>query len=251
MVGKRSSTMIRINKRLSFFFAIGFLFIPLLLRSQEYNWAKIDEEAFEQNQPTEKIMDVIGIKPGMYVGEVGAGGGRVAVRVARRVRDTGRVFANDISESALAYMRERCVREKIKNMEVIKGTLTDPRFPQGKLNAVYLTFTYRHLDRPVDVLRNIAPALKPGGVLAIIEAKSYNREPAKNEIIINAGLAGYALVKLETFLPEDDIYIFKVKTILPCSEDIHEATKKGNILVLKAILDRNPKLINATAENGI
>jgi ubiquinone/menaquinone biosynthesis C-methylase UbiE len=192
------------------FIAAGLLMLPLFFSPQahEYKWAEIDEEAFEKTQPTEKIMDAIGIKAGMYVGEVGAGGGRVAVRVARRVGPAGKVFANDITESALAYMRERCVREKIQNMEVVEGTLTDPRLPKGKLDAVYLTFTYRHLERPIEVLKNVAPSLKPGGVLAIIESKRYNREPSKNEIIRNAGLAGYRLARLETFLPEDDIYLF-------------------------------------------
>jgi len=115
-------------------------------------------------------MDVIGIKTGIYVGEVGASGGRVAVRVARRVGPTGRVLANEVAESALAYMRERCLRENIQNMEVVKGILTDPLFPKGKLNAVYLTSTYRHLDKPVEVLKNVAPSLKTGGVLAVIES---------------------------------------------------------------------------------
>jgi len=187
------------------------LVLPLGLpsRQHEYDWAKIDEEAFEKVQPTGKIMDVIGITAGMQVGEVGAGGGRVAVKVARRVGPDGRVFANDITESALKYMRERCVRENIRNMDVVKGTLTDPRFPKGKLDVVYMTYTYRHLDKPVDVLTNVAPALKPGGVLAIIDSKSYNREPSKNEIIRNAGRAGFKLVRIETFMPEDDLYIFQ------------------------------------------
>ena len=204
-----TSSKIRIAALIAACFAV----LPLVLPSQvyDYKWSEVDEEAFEKTQPTEKIMDAIGIKAGMYVGEVGAGGGRVAVRVSRRVGPAGRVFANDITESALAYMRERCVREKSQNMEVVKGTLTDPRFPKGKLDAVYLTFTYRHLEKPVEVLKNIAPALKPGGVLAVIESKSYNQVPSKNEIIQNAGLAGYALTKLETFLPEDDIYLFQVK----------------------------------------
>ena len=202
--------MTREKLRLLSLLIVGFLLGPSVRPSQEYDWAKIDEEVFEKTQPTEKIMDTIGIKAGMYVGEVGAGGGRVAVRVARRVGPAGKVFANDITESALAYMRERCIREKIQNMEVVKGTLTDPRFPQGKLDAVYLTFTYRHLEKPVEVLRNVAPTLKPGGVLAIIESKRYNRDPAKNEIIRNADLAGYRLARLETFLPEDDIYLFRV-----------------------------------------
>lgn len=202
--------MIQSKSRFSVVLSFGVLLIPLVLLSQEYKWSEIDEESFEKTLPTERIMDVIGIKPGMSIGEVGAGGGRVAVRVARRVGPTGRVFANDITESALAYMRERCVREKIQNIEVVKGTLTDPCFPKGALDAVYLTFTYRHLDKPVDVLKNVAPSLKPGGIMSVIETKSYNREPVKNEIIKNAGLAGYRLMRLETSLPTDDIYLFQV-----------------------------------------
>jgi len=184
--------------------------MPQSLPAQEYDWAAIDEEAFEKTQPTDKIMDIIGIKAGMFVAEVGAGGGRVAVRVAHRVGPNGRVFANDITESALAYMRQRIQRENIQNMEVVKGTLTDPLLPKGKLDVVYMTFTYRHLDKPVEVLANIVPSLKPGGVLAIIDSKNYNRDPSKNEILKNAGLAGYKLTKIETFLPEDDIYLFQV-----------------------------------------
>lgn len=201
--------MIKIRRFHTVLIAAFILVTPLAIRSQEYDWAAIDEEAFEKTQPTEKIMDVIGIKAGMFVGEVGAGGGRVAVRVARRVGPSGRVFANDITESALAYMRQRVQREDIRNMEVVKGTLTDPLLPKGKLDAVYLTFTYRHLDKPVEVLRNIVPSLKPGGILAVIDSKSYNRDPSRNEIIRNAGLAGFRLTKLETFLPEDDIYLFQ------------------------------------------
>jgi ubiquinone/menaquinone biosynthesis C-methylase UbiE len=202
--------MLLTKSRIAALIAICVLGMPLLLLPQEYDWAAIDEEAFEKTQPTAKIMDVIGITAGMFVGEVGAGGGRVAVRVARRVGPEGRVFANDITESALAYMRQRVQRENIRNMEVVKGTLTDPLLPKGKLDAVYLTFTYRHLDKPVEVLRNIVPSLKPGGVLAVIDSKSYNRDPSRNEIIRNAGLAGFKLTKLETFLPEDDIYLFQV-----------------------------------------
>jgi len=209
---EKSSPMIRMSQRFPAVLSAFLLVLPLVLLSQEYeyDWAKIDEEVFEKTQPTGKIMDIIGIKAGMSVGEVGAGGGRVAVRVARLLGPGGRMFANDITESALAYMRERCLREKIDNMEVVKGTVTDPRFPKGLLDAVYMTYTYRHLEKPVEVLRNIAPALKPGGVLAVIDSKSYNREPAKNEILRNAARAGFALVKLEQVLPEDDIYLFRV-----------------------------------------
>ena len=187
-------------------------------QAHEYDWAAIDEESFESFQPTDKIMDTIGITEGMNVGEVGAGGGRVAVRVARRVGPSGKVYANDITELALEYMRQRCRKDEITNMEVVEGTLTDPRFPEGILDAVYLTNTYRHLDKPLEVLRNIAPSLKPSGKLGIIDSKRYRQdaegeaEGGSNPIILHTDQAGFRLVKLETSMSRDDIYVFELKS---------------------------------------
>jgi ubiquinone/menaquinone biosynthesis C-methylase UbiE len=180
-------------------------------QAQEYDWASINEEDFESFQPTGHIMDVIGIKEGMSVGEVGAGGGRVCVRVAKRIGPTGRVYANDITASALEYMRTRIKRENIKNMEVIEGTLTDPRFPARSLDVVFLTNTYRHLEEPVEILKNIALSLKPEGTLGIVESKRYARNQGSNEIIKNAAAAGFKLTQRDTSLARDDIYVFRLQ----------------------------------------
>jgi ubiquinone/menaquinone biosynthesis C-methylase UbiE len=186
-------------------------FMAFVPQAREYDWAAINEEDFESFQPTDQIMDAIGIREGMSVGEVGAGGGRVCVRVARRVGPTGRVYANDITASALEYMRNRVKREKIMNMEVVEGTLTDPRFPERSLDVVFLTNTYRHLEKPTEILKNIARSLNPEGKLGIVESKRYARNPQSNEIIINAELAGFELIKLDKSLPRDDIYVFRIQ----------------------------------------
>jgi len=186
-------------------------FLAFVPQAQEYDWAAINEEDFESFQPTGQIMDIIGIKEGMTVGEVGAGGGRVCVRAAGRVGPTGRVYANDITASALEYMRNRVKREKIMNMEVIEGTLTDPRFPERSLDVVFLTNTYRHLDKPVEILKNIARSLNVKGKLGIVESKRYARNAESNEIINNAALAGFELTKVDKSLPRDDIYVFRIQ----------------------------------------
>lgn len=208
---------IRISYLVTISVALLILCTPSDPQAQDYDWASIDEESFESFQPTEKIMETIGVAEGMSVGEVGAGGGRVAVRVARMVGPSGRVYANDITASALEYMRRRLIREKITNMVVIEGTLTDPRFPENTLDVVYLTNTYRHLDRPLEVLRNIGPSLKPSGRLGVIDMKRYRLDAERasgeqvNPVIRTAAEAGFRLVKLETSLPRDDIYVFERK----------------------------------------
>jgi ubiquinone/menaquinone biosynthesis C-methylase UbiE len=197
--------------RILFLFFVLSSLLPAAPMTQEYDWGSIDEEAFESFQPTEKIMDIMGVEKNMTVGEVGAGGGRVAVRVAKRVGPSGKVYANDIASSALRYMKDRIRRENITNMIVIEGTLTDHRFPMKEMDVVYLTNTYRHLDKPVEVLKNIKPSLKTGGKLAIIESKRYERDQGSNEIVYHAELAGFTLIKVDHSLPKDDIYLFKIE----------------------------------------
>ena len=128
-------------------------------QQHKYDWDKVDEKALNERQPPDKVMKILDVKPGMNVGEVGAGGGRYAVIMAERVGSSGKVYANDIAQNAIDFMIKRCKRNKINNLEVILGTETDPKLPTGKLDLVYMTFTYRHLSKPLLVLKKIKPSL--------------------------------------------------------------------------------------------
>jgi predicted methyltransferase len=70
--------------------------------------AAFDDAARDTQLQPERVMDAVGIRPGMVIGEAGAGRGYFTFKLARRVGDTGRIYANDIDESALAHVRERC-----------------------------------------------------------------------------------------------------------------------------------------------
>ena len=54
-------------------------------------------------RPPQKIMDAVGIKPGMVVGEVGAGEGFFTFSLAERVGENGIVYANDIAPEIMNY----------------------------------------------------------------------------------------------------------------------------------------------------
>jgi ubiquinone/menaquinone biosynthesis C-methylase UbiE len=166
-------------------------------------------------QPPEKVMDALGIEPDMVIGEVGAGRGRYAVHMARRVGEKGLVYANDINESKLIYLKSRCERDGISNIVTILGTVTEPKLPEGELDLVYFINTYHHLDDPVGLLRNIMPSLKADGVLVIIEhdpdkCPDAGSHSTRQDILISQAYeAGYTLVRIETFLERDNINIFR------------------------------------------
>jgi SAM-dependent methyltransferase len=166
-------------------------------------------------QPPDKVMDTIGVKPGMVIAEVGAGRGRYVVHMARRTENHGKVYANDIDEKKLEYLRFRCERDSIGNVETILGKVTDPLLPEGKMDLVYMINTYHHLDKPVPLMRNIIPSLKPGGVLVIIEhdpekyPRAGSESTSREEMLEQAKKAGLELVRIEDLLERDTIYVFR------------------------------------------
>jgi hypothetical protein len=63
----------------------------------------------------------------------------------------------------------------------------------------------------VEILKNIARSLNVKGKLGIVESKRYARNAESNEIINNAALAGFELIKVDKSLPRDDIYVFRIQ----------------------------------------
>lgn len=115
------------------------------------------------------------------------------VHAARRVGDSGRVFAEDIDGNALEKLRERCQREGIRNVEIILRTVTDPMLPNNELDLVYIINAYFLFENPVELLRNIAPSLKPRGKLVIAECGDVT---PKEDVIEKADKAGYKLIEV-------------------------------------------------------
>ena len=105
--------------------------IPLCLFQASLAHQRVDEWEEESNayQPPDRVMDAIGVEPGMVVGEIGAGKGRYTVHLAVRVGERGKIYANDINNHSLVYIKRRCKRDGIKNVVTVLGKVADPRFP--------------------------------------------------------------------------------------------------------------------------
>lgn len=92
------------DARASFAAALAAVVLGALLSTAP---AGADEPRDAEIQP-ERVMDLIGNRAGMVVGEAGAGRGYITLKLARRIGPTGRVYANDIDGSALEELLKRC-----------------------------------------------------------------------------------------------------------------------------------------------
>jgi tRNA A58 N-methylase Trm61 len=170
----------------------------------------------DRDHQPEKVMDVMGVKPGMMIGEVGAGHGYFTFHLSRRVGESGKIYANDISSRALASIRQQCEREGIHNIETILGDVEDPRLPMGMLDMVFIVNAFHDLAKPVELLDNLVPTLKPEASVVIID-----RDPAKfrdygrhfltqEEVLEKIEESRFELDRIETFLTQHTIYVIKV-----------------------------------------
>jgi len=164
----------------------------------------------------EKLMDTIGVKPGLIIGEGGAGSGYFTFKLADRIGSTGKIYANDISTRALSSIRSRCEREGVSNIETIMGEVENPLFPQG-LDMIFMVAAFHDFEKPVQWLENAKSSMNPEATLVIVEKdpERYSRDSGhhmtKAEILETVKKSGLELVRVEMFLENDNIYIFRLK----------------------------------------
>ena len=121
----------------------------------------------EWQQP-ERIMDALQIADGSRVADIGAGGGWFTVRLARRVGPNGRVYGQDVQREMVDSIRRRAADQGLTNVETVLGGISDPKLPAG-LDAVIIVDTYPAISDPVRVLASVRAALKPAGLVGIVD----------------------------------------------------------------------------------
>ncbi len=190
------------------------LILLLLILYPFIIWGQIDRETW---QPPQKIMDSIGIKPGMRIGEAGAGRGYFTFPLAHRVGADGVVFANDISSYGLNSIRNRADKEGLGNIKTVVGEVEDPLFPEKNLDMAVMVYVLHEIERPIKFLKNLQSYIKPGGLLVIIERRTNtgrgHNPPflTKPQVLKTVGETDFKLDRIEDFLPHDNIYIFKIE----------------------------------------
>jgi precorrin-6B methylase 2 len=116
-----------------------------------------------------KLVELLELKPGMTVADVGAGFGAWTMRFSRWIGPSGRVYATDIGAPQLAALRAAVQREGLTNVTVIEGASNTTNLPALCCDAILIRDAYHHLTEPDDILRSFAASLKPGGRLAVID----------------------------------------------------------------------------------
>jgi ubiquinone/menaquinone biosynthesis C-methylase UbiE len=177
----------------------------------------LDRPEREKEEAPTKLMEALKLKPGMVVADIGAGSGYFTFRLAQRIGPKGKVLAVDIQPEMLALIKQRMQVRKLNNIEVILGTITDPKLPANGVDLILLVDVYHEFSHPWEMTSAMVKALKPGGRLVFVEYRLEDPEvPIKlvhkmTQKQVRKEMAIHPLTWLKTLdiLPRQHIIIFE------------------------------------------
>jgi SAM-dependent methyltransferase len=133
------------------------------------------------------LLDDVGIEPGARCLDAGCGGGDVALELARRAGPNGFVVGVDLDDEKLAVARAEAAAAGVDHLQYVSDDVMaaaiDPVY-----DVVHARFLLTHLPDPLAGARQLARAVRPGGVLALMDidftaVAMYPRRPAYDRFV--------------------------------------------------------------------
>jgi len=150
--------------------------VPRNIWAQQYKDRTAAAMAEQFEQPARAVFryrvaiaGLMELKPGMTAAEIGAGSGFLSRMIAQQVGPGGRVIATELDDKMVAYLNERAKAEGLTNFAALKGETASSGLEPASVDAIAMVNTYSFFDRPKEMLQSAVKALKPGGLLLIVD----------------------------------------------------------------------------------
>jgi SAM-dependent methyltransferase len=171
----------------------------------------------EQEERVSLLLENLSLKPGEQVADIGAGSGYHSLRMAARISPGGRVLAVDIQPEMLAFIRQQAVEAGLNNVQTILGLPKSVNLPAESVDKMLLVDVYHEFEFPYEMGLSMKKALKPCGLLYLVEYRGEDPEvPIKTihkmtEAQARAEMeaAGFRFVRNLTNLPWQHCLVFE------------------------------------------
>lgn len=166
----------------------------------------------EEKLQINRVMDILKIKEGSQVADLGAGSGWFTVRAARRVGGTGAVYAVEINRDYLKHIEERAAKEQLTGIRPVLGKEDDPLLPAASVEAVLVLKTYHEIAQPIRLMRNLRRSLRANALVGIIDRNGAGDDHGLDDkkVIREMERAGFALIEQHDFVKPDGMDYFLV-----------------------------------------
>jgi ubiquinone/menaquinone biosynthesis C-methylase UbiE len=140
-----------------------------VIRGGQQGYERLQLLARERWPDTSALFGRAGVGPGARCIDLGCGGGEVTFEIARLVGPDGRVTGVDMDEIKISLARQAAVERGVTNAELRVLNVNDWH-EASAYDVVYCRTLLHHLSRPVELLRRMWAAVRPGGAILVEDA---------------------------------------------------------------------------------
>lgn len=97
-------------------------------------------------QKPDEVVKLMNIKTGDTVAEIGAGTGYMLPYLSKATGNKGQVFALDVEETLITFMKERTKKENLSNVKAELIPFDSPNLKNKKPNQVLFVNTWHHIS---------------------------------------------------------------------------------------------------------
>lgn len=177
--------------------------------SDAEKWAAIfegdDRDSWQKPQEVVELMD---LRPGMRVADLGAGSGYFLPYLSRAVGTEGRVLGLDPEPNLVTYMTRRARDGGWSNVEARKIPLDSPGLGDGSTDRILIVNTWHHIeDRSVYAARLLRTLAADGRVYVVDFTRESPYGPSvesrlpPDQVLRELLAGGFEAERLETSLP--------------------------------------------------
>lgn len=163
----------------------------------------------EREEAGTLMREKLELQPGMMVCDLGCGNGYHTFPMAQSVAPAGKVYGVEIQEPYLKMLEETAQKKAITNFVPVLGAVHNPNLPENTFDLMLLVDVYHEFSHPEEMLAAMKKALKPGGVIVLVEYRAEDdtvpikpeHKMTKVQILKEMTGNGYKLVKEFDGLP--------------------------------------------------
>jgi ubiquinone/menaquinone biosynthesis C-methylase UbiE len=178
--------------------------------------AWLERNTRQQEENADLAISKLPITANSVVADIGAGTGYYTFRIAPKV-NKGKIYAVEIQDDAINYLKFKSRKLKQDNITVIKGGERSPNLPDNMVDLALMVDVYHELLYPREMLQAIRTALKPKGKLLLLEYRAEDPDVQIKKLHkmsikqVNAEMAanGFHLVQDGEFMPIQHFLVYQ------------------------------------------
>lgn len=118
---------------------------------------------------THKLIDILAIKPGMTILNIGTGSGLAAFKFAEELKGTGKVYATDVKPELIKYVTEEARKRGLTNLYpvLVKKGGVDDFYSRQKYDLIIMFHLFFQLKNRENYLKKMRSLLNENGRLIL------------------------------------------------------------------------------------